>query len=107
MRNSDIRQTICGVLAAVILISLLSGIAFAFSGTEYSDYIIEQMDEVTINREKVGAKDCADETAEPMYNDDELVTAILVFDDNPVLSTSGTVKTESSERSAAGICRPA
>ena len=92
MRKTNIKQTLCGFFAAMMLISAISGISLALSEDGSPDYIIEQMDEVTINREKVNAKECNDTEAEPEFFDDDLVTVILVFDDNPVMNTAGTIK---------------
>ena len=67
MRKTNIKQTLCGFFAAMMLISAISGISLALSEDGSPDYIIEQMDEVTINREKVNAKECNDTEAEPEF----------------------------------------
>ena len=79
-------------LAAVMLISAISGLALAFTTVKASPhYELRAMDEVTIDTRKAGLSECDEVIEESSYADDETVTIMIAFEDEPLLDNSGAI----------------
>ena len=91
MQKKNLNKSISYILVAIMIISAVSGIAFAFPTDLRSDYEIKQAHEITLKREPKNVKNCLDTEEVPEYSDDEKVIAIVVFEDKPLMEKTGAV----------------
>ncbi|NLB61443.1 MAG: hypothetical protein GX802_03310, partial [Clostridiales bacterium] len=91
MRNKNSKSFLAGILAALMMISLMSGLALALSSeSNAAGYKIVQMGEVTARTQK-GNYTHMEESEEKTTDPNEIVTIIVALEDDPVLETYGTL----------------
>ncbi len=91
--NTKFTNALAVFFAAMMLISAVSGIAFAITEAG-SSYAITQMPEVTVNSQTKDALSCIDEDEpQPLYDDDDIVTVMIALEDAPLLEKNGAVIT--------------
>ena len=93
MRHKNSKSFIAGILAALMMLSLMSGLAIALSSeaSMANGYKIVQMSDVTVNTKK-GNYNHMDEVEEVTIDPNEIVSIMVGLEDDPVLEVYGTLQ---------------
>ncbi len=101
MKQKNSRSFLAGLMAAIMVLSGLSGItlAFAAGASTSGDYVLTKMNDVTINTKKNNSTEITVEEETAQYEDDDIVTIIVQLEDKAVLENKGVIRDTDSGRS--------